>query len=60
MTRLCSGSVNFSCAISYICAPPPPSWKERPEEVLEAIRWVRENDAEAERIAGNAQRLAVE
>ena len=35
------------------------SWKERPEEVLEAIKWVRENDEEAERIAGNAQKLSL-
>ena len=38
----------------------PPSWKERPEEVLEAIRWARENDTKAKRIAGNGQRLALE
>ena len=36
------------------------SWKERPEEVLEAITWARTHDEEARQIAANGQKLALE
>ena len=48
--------------------PPPPfpvcylnlSWKERPEEILEVLKWAREHDAEAQRIAEAGQKVALE
>lgn len=36
-----------------------PSWKERPEDILEVLRWAREHDDEARRIAHNGQMLAL-
>ena len=48
------------CYIDLTTLPSLPSWKERPEEVLEVIRWARDNDAEAKRIAGNGQKFALE
>ncbi|GAX76168.1 hypothetical protein CEUSTIGMA_g3612.t1 [Chlamydomonas eustigma] len=36
-----------------------PFWKERPEEILDALKWARENELQAQRIALQAREVAL-
>jgi hypothetical protein len=36
-----------------------PIWNKFPEEALAAVKWARENDDEAKRIAENGQKFAL-